>query len=164
MTLTNAKLRRIASVLLLATIWVSMVQAAEKIRWEDLNQRFADIRSDEHAAVVMKNGTRLRGLIVGIRPTELEIWIDNTSETAVARENVARIIFRRKTHYLEKILENLAFSLIAPALVFVPELQPAAILTPIMWAHTAVSTPVLLIAQGASWLGLKPRTVMEIVQ
>jgi hypothetical protein len=45
-----------------------------------------------------------------------------------------------------------------------PEIWPAALLTPVIWAYTAVSAPYLLIAQGASWLRIIPAKVIDIVQ
>jgi hypothetical protein len=162
-TRNNPRVQKIAPILFAATVCASALHAAEKVRWEDLNQ-FVDIQSDKHASVVKKDGTRLQGAIVVIRPTELAIWGDDFPITTVARENVARIVFRRNGHYLEMLLNSVVSSLIAPAIVFMPEIRPAALLTPVIWAYTAITAPYFLIAQGASWLRIIPAKVIEIVQ
>jgi hypothetical protein len=158
MQITN--FRKITCILLAC---VSVAEAAQKVRWEDLD-RFADMGRDRQAEVVMKDGTRLRGLIGLVRPTELVLWGDNAPIATVPRENVARIAFRSKGHYLENLREMLIGSLLFPTAVFVPEWRVFALFTPVVWAYTAVSAPCLLVAEAVSRLGLKPAKVIEIVQ
>jgi hypothetical protein len=172
-TSSRASIRGLAAILLALVVGLSTAEAAEKMRWDELQRRLGHRLTLPNSgtlwlenrgfAVVTKAGAQFRGRAMNVTPLSLEIWGSGLPRQTISREDVARIIIRQKGRYLHHLNhavtvapETTDFALsdaATPLLLF---------FIPPVWAVAVGSTPFLPTAEGIS--RLFTARVIEIIQ
>ncbi len=155
-----------ASVLMMAGL--GSVQAAEKVRWEHLQERVRLLGESRSVTVITRDGSRHSAQRMEISFSEIALF-DDSKMAAVPRQDVARIEVRQRKRYYRHISENLAASILIPAFSCGGDpfdLNPAICalgiaISPPLWAYTAASAPAFIAADGVAFL--KPAKIFEIV-
>ena len=176
---------RAVTVAVLLAAGLSSVQAAEKIRWEDLQKRvFGDLRS---VSVITRDGHRYHSQRVEFGPDHVALYDRGQLVRALWRQEVERVEIRRRKHYSRHIFENVVGPLGLPILgALLPLLDPepartgsvsahigtvgtgavgfaiGAILAPPFFVYGVASAPVFLAADGVAFL--MPAKAFEIVE
>jgi hypothetical protein len=182
-SMAKGTIHRIVATTALLCASLATGQAAEKIRWPDLQRRFGGkpecpaeapcegLLPNHETTVTTRDGHRRHTRNLWIGPESLRLDTGSGTEL-LDRNRVARIeVTVREEHYLHHIRESAVMPLTGAGvacsglmgesgcnpLVFGVTLV---ILSPI-WAYTAVSTPVLLVAEGVRFF--VPSKKFEIV-
>jgi hypothetical protein len=161
------------------------VQAAEKIRWEDLQKRvLGELRS---VNVITRDGYKYHSQKLEFGPDLVALYADGQIVNTVRRQDVERIEIRRRKNYSRHVLENIVRPLGLPILgALLPLVDPeprnragrivahigtasasavgfaaGALLAPPFFAYGVASTPVFLVADGVYLL--MPAKEFEVV-
>ena len=166
-------LRRIALAGLIAVLYTARGEAAEKVHWIDLQERFQHnngIVEYRGIDVTTTDGQKHHSRRMVITIEGLKLSDSHGSVESLPRETVARIEIWQRGRFFHHIPDNAALTGIA-ALGMLGSLDedgpsPAAVcfglaLTPPLVAYTLASAPVFLAADGITFL--LPPKVFEIL-
>jgi hypothetical protein len=161
--------RRAVTVTVLIAAGLGTVQAAEKIRWEDLQQHVGKLGELRSVSVVTRDGHKHHSRGLTMTGDHLSLLSRQNIED-VARQDVARVEIRQRKRYYQHIGENVALSVGLPVLSLI-ELASNCdagiciwgfVLAPPLLAYTVASAPVFLAADGIALL--IPPKAFDIVQ
>ena len=162
-----------AALVVMAAICGGTVQAAEKMQWWVLEQRFPNSVQHRSIDLITKDGQKHHGSGMALNNKGLKLF-EAKAAVEYPRETVARIEIRQTGRFTNRIRENAVLGFY-PAFMTAYLASASSIpdvLTPIafavtlplgvpVWAYTAASAPVFLAADGISVL--LPPAVYELV-
>ena len=150
---------RVVTVTAWMTMGMSSVQAAEKIRWEDLQKRVGQAGELRSASTLTRDGQKYHAQKLSLNTDLLTLYTRDKIVKTVPRRDVARVEIRQRKRYYRHIGESLFLSVILP-LASIADISNCSggscigglLLTPPLWAYTAVSAPVFLAADAVAFL------------
>ena len=156
-----------AAVLIAAGL--SCVQGAEKVRWEDLQQRVYSFGECRSVNVITRDGHKHHSRGLSMTDDHLSL-LGRQNIEEIARQDVLRVEIRQRKRHYQRIGTNVEMSVFLPLaslMGFVSGCDAGIciwglLLTPPVWAYTAASTAVFLAADGVAFL--LPSRVFDIVQ
>ncbi len=160
---------RAVTAMVLMAAGLGSLQAAEKIHWEDLQQRLYQLGELRTVNVVTRDGQKHQAIMLTVAADDLTLY-DRENVKDVPRQDVARVEIRQRKRYYRHIGDNVSMSAWLPlvALVEFAYGREAGICiwgllaTPPLLAYTIASAPVFLAADGVVYL--KPAKTFEVVQ
>lgn len=181
--IAGSKLSRAAAVTVWITVCMATAQAAEKIRWEDLQQRFggnpvcpSGARCDglvEHRSidVITRDGSKHHTRRLLIAAGHVRLYDRHNNMEVLSRSDVTRIEIRKRGRYFRRIVDSAVLPLDGGLLVCTgfgeqrcdPVMFAATItVMAAVWAYTGASAPVFLVAEGVA-LFKRPK-IFELVE
>jgi hypothetical protein len=159
---------RAVTVTVLIAAWMDPVQAAEKIRWEDLQNSLGKLGEYRGVNVVTRDGQKYQAAVLTVAADHLGLY-DRQNVKDVPRQDVARVEIRQRKRYYRHIGDNVSMSAWLPLVSLVEFAYGCEagiciwglLATPPLLAYTIASAPVFLAADGMAFL--KPATVFELV-
>lgn len=156
--MANKMVRQAIAAAVLAAAGLGSIQAAEKIRWEDLQKRFQQGK-ELRVNVITRDGKKHHATTVAMSATEISLNDRGKIET-LERQNVERVEIKERKRYYRHIGENAALSVALPVVSLIETAYGCEagicvwglLLTPPMVAYTAASAPVFLAADGVAFL------------
>jgi len=153
--------RAVTAAVLMAT-GLGSVQAAEKIRWEDLQKHVGKLGELRSVNVVTRDGHKHHSRGLTMAGDHLSL-LNHQNIEDVARQDVARVEIRQRKRYYRHIRGNVLEALMLP---FESEtalgLALCAVVAPPFLAYAVASAPVFLATDGIAFL--LPPKVFDIVQ
>jgi hypothetical protein len=167
--MASSLVSRAVTATVLMAAGLGSVQAAEKIRWEDLQERLYQLGELRSVNVVTRDGIKHHANRLTMAADHLSLY-DHQNIQDVLRHDVLRVEIRRRKRYCQHIGENVYLSVVLPVASlaeFAHNCEAGIcvwglLLTPPLWAYTAASAPVFLAADGVFLL--VPAKTFEIVE
>ena len=167
--MTRNLLSRSIIVTALLVAGLGPIEAAEKIRWEDLQRRFGGTSDREglveHRSVdvITRDGRKhhTRRLLIDNDRVRLD---GHRKMEVLPRQEIRRIEIRQIGRYFHRITDSAIIPLLGAAMVSDDDPLAALVLLPMLspvWAYTAATAPFFLAADGVAFF-IPPRT-FEIV-
>ncbi len=158
---------RAVTVTVLMAAGLGSVQAAEKIRWEDLQKRVYQLGELRSVNVITRDGIKHHANRLTITADHLSLF-DHQTIQEVPRRDVAGVEIRQRKRHYKHIGENAVLSAWLPVVSLMEFAYDCdagicvwgLLLTPPLWAYSAASAPVFLAADGVAFL--MPAKAFEI--
>lgn len=160
---------RAVAVAVLIVAGLETARAAEKIRWEDLQQRVYSFGECRSVNVLTRDGHKHHSRGLTMTSDHLSL-LGRQDIEEIARQDVLRVEIRQRKRYYHYIGGNAWMSLWVPVVSLVEFVSGCdggicvwgLLVTPPVWAYTAASAPLFLAADGVAFL--LPPKVFDIVQ
>jgi hypothetical protein len=150
---TRHTLRTIAGLLLLAMLSISAMQAAETVRWQDLDAKIQKDRHNREYTVITRSGEKFRGFGLGNGPEGIRF---HTPGPTIPKEDIVEIRIRYSKLFSDALIEP------GGAVLFGNILSPwTTVLIPVSIGAMVVSAPVVSVIEGVKHL--RPTRVIKIV-
>ena len=159
---------RVVALTVLMAAGLGAVQAAEKIRWEDLQQQVGKLGELRSVNVVTRDGHKHHSRELTVAGDHL-ILLNHQKTEDIARQDVARVEIRSRKRYAQIIGENAAISVFLPVVSVMGFASGCdavmciwgLLVTPPFLAYTVARAPIFLAADGVALL--IPPKAFEIV-